>query len=85
MTAEERKLKKHLQELVKAVEVHLDKLDKVMKQPSTPERGKQVAGLCNVLERAKDNARFFGLDIDFRTGKPRVKDAKQANATGAEG
>lgn len=85
MTAEERKLKKHLQELVKAVEVHLDKLDKVMKQPSTPERGKQVAGLCNVLERAKDNARFFGLDIDFRTGKPRAKDAKPANATGAEG
>lgn len=71
-TPEERKLKKHLKELVKAVEFHLSELDKVMKEPSTPERGKQVAKLCNALEYAKDQARFFGLDIDFRTGKAKL-------------
>lgn len=73
MTTEERKLKKHLKELVKAIEIHLAQLDKAMQGPSTPERGKQVAQLCNALEIEKDRARFFGLDIDPKTGKPRSK------------
>ena len=68
----DRETRTQIQSLVEAVETHLELLDKIMQQPATPERGRQVAHLCNVLETEKDRVRFsrFGLDIDYRTGKP---------------
>ena len=65
------KEKQYLESLVKAITVFLKQLDKVMKEPSTDMRGKLIAQLTNALELEKDKARFFGLNIDYRTGKPR--------------
>ncbi len=65
------KEQQYLESLVKAITVFLKQLDKVMKEPSTDMRGKLIAQLTNALELEKDKARFFGLNIDYRTGKPR--------------
>jgi hypothetical protein len=81
-TKEERKLRKGLEELVKAVTIHLAGLDFEMKGPSTEERGKRIAKLATALEYAKDSARFFVLGIDYRTGKPRkAPAARKAGGT----
>lgn len=64
-------LRKHLAHLTIAARQHLIAMDVVMKESSTEARGREVARLANLLEMANDRARFFGLGIDFRTGKPR--------------
>ena len=68
---EERNLRKRLKALVAETESHLRFIDAEMKNPSTREREWKIARSCNFLEIEKDRARFFGLDIDFRTGKKR--------------
>jgi hypothetical protein len=72
-TKAERDLRKHLTSLTKAVREHLGALDHLMRQPSTVERGRAIAALCNALEFANDSARRFGLGIDLSTGKPERK------------
>ena len=64
--------RRYLVELVKATNLFLQQLDVEMRLflPS-PDRGKRIAIMSNALEMAKDRARFFGLNIDFRTGKKR--------------
>lgn len=70
---ENRNVTSHLKALVKTVEEYLERLDQVMTAPSSANRGEKVAALANALTMQKDQARFFGLDIDFRTGKKRKK------------
>lgn len=64
-----------LRGLVAAIEAHLTSLDAVMRDPSTPERGRKIAALANALDMAKDHVRFGVLGVDFRTGRPRRRTA----------
>ena len=57
--------KEHLQKLTEATLWALDQLDREMKKPSTPERGKIIAAICNHLELANDSAMHFGLDLSM--------------------
>ncbi len=77
---ESRKMRKHLVDLTNVVRAHIDALDLLMKMPSTPERGKTVAALCNHLEMANDKARYFGLGVDYRRDRKR-----RARAPAADG
>lgn len=61
-----RDLRRHLNALTSTTMVFLDELDNVMRAPSSPDRGKKVAALSNMLEMANDAARYGGLKIDFR-------------------
>jgi hypothetical protein len=58
--------KKELKQLTTAVVWFLGELDSLMKQPSTRERGQQIATLCNDLELKNDSALHFGLDLDWK-------------------
>jgi hypothetical protein len=73
---ENRHLKSSLRNLVAVSTAVLSALDAEMTKPSDLERGKRIAKICNALEMEKDRARFFALDIDFRTGKKRKKTIK---------
>ncbi len=66
---ENRKLKKHLKDLTVGVRKCLDAIDEAMKMPSTVDRGKRIAEICNWWEFENDSARYFGLDIDYRKDK----------------
>ena len=84
MDAKEREAKKvkgHLKTLVEEVTAFLSQIDAAMKGPAITERGQTVARLCNDLDVAKDRARFFGLGIDYRTGKPRKVTAAKGGAS----
>ena len=61
-----RNLRTNLKALTDQVMRHLVWLDAEMKKPESPERGKQIAKMANVLEVANDAARYHGLGIDFR-------------------
>jgi hypothetical protein len=64
-----RKYRNSLVAITDAVRLFLTALDGEMKKPSTLDRGKRIAALANQLEMANDNARYFGLGIDFRTDR----------------
>jgi hypothetical protein len=64
-----RGLKKHLTEMVAATEIFISNIDTLMKQPSTPDRGKTIADQCNKMEMIKDCAKHFGLGIPFKDKK----------------
>lgn len=64
-----KKYRAALQKLTLAVMTHVNALDKEMKRPSDNERGRRIAGLCNILEMANDHARYFGLGVDWRTDR----------------
>ena len=59
--------KKYLKSLTKAVKEYIDIMDDIMKQPSTVERGKDIARLLNHLEMANDRARLFGLGQSLKS------------------
>lgn len=82
---ENRKLHKHLKDLTGAVVDYLDRIDQVMKAPSTPERGREIARLSNLLEGANDRARFFGLGVDWRKEKRPRPTGEVAPASEQEG
>ncbi len=65
-TKEERRHEKHLRDLTDAILICLERLDAVMKAPESNERGKQIAVVANALDMANDQARYFGLSIDYR-------------------
>ena len=67
-----RKIKKHLKNLTISVKQCLDAIDIEMKKPSSNERGKRIAKICNVLEMENDSARYFGLGIDYRKDKKKL-------------
>lgn len=60
---------RYLKDLTTSVLYFLTELDRLMQQPSTEARGKQIAHLSNELELVNDRARYFGLGIDYRTDK----------------
>jgi hypothetical protein len=66
---EARRQRKHLEDLTTTVMAYLKQSDLVLQQPSSVERGKRLAALSNALEMANDQARYFGLGINFRTDK----------------
>lgn len=73
-----KKYRKHLVDLTAAVKYALSALDNIMKGPSTSDRGKRVAAVCNALEMTNDRARYFGLDVDWRKDKkPRADGEEQ--------
>lgn len=78
---EEYKLRKHLKTLTSNVGRFLYLLDQEMLKPSTPERGKRIAERMNELNFANDQARYFGLGIDFRKDTP----ARKAKEFGTPG
>lgn len=68
---EARKLRKSLRSLTTQVADTIARMDRIMRGPEGPLRGKQVAEAMNALEMSNDGARYFGLGIDFRTDKKR--------------
>lgn len=58
---ERRNLKAHLRLLHSHVDLFLAHFDAAMKAPSTVERGKHLAELCNRLNLTNDIAFRFGL------------------------
>lgn len=66
LKCENAELKKYLRNIATIVAQSIATLDATMKGPSTPERGKTVAAVCNTLEYANDSMIVFGLKIDHR-------------------
>lgn len=60
-----REYKKALRELTEAVQNFETTMDMVMKHPSTPERGRQIAALMNDLTLANQRAMHFTLGYSF--------------------
>lgn len=58
--------KKHLIELTKTVIHFLDQINDEMKKPSSFERGRRIAKLCNFLDLENDGAMHFGLNYTFK-------------------
>jgi len=77
--AEAKHFKRHLKTLTDAVTQIVAGFDAIAKEPESPERGKKLAKLVNLLEMQNDSARYFGLGIDFRTDKKRK--AKRADSS----
>jgi len=69
------KYRKALKELVDSINKALEAIDIEMKKPSTMERGKKIAAICNFLDRAKDVVRFFTLDekLDLKKVRENLK------------
>ena len=61
-----RNLKTNLKALTDQVLRHLVWLDEEMAKHESPERGKRLAAMANVLDMANDAARYHALGIDFR-------------------
>ena len=59
--AETAKLRKALEDLTTGVRQAVKAIDAEMARPSTPERGKNIAGITNALEMANDRVRLFAL------------------------
>jgi hypothetical protein len=64
-----RNLRKHLKNLSLNVTACLRAIDLEMHAPSTPERGKKIAIICNALDMANDQTRYFALGVDYRADK----------------
>lgn len=56
-----RAVKRHLRDLTRRVAEFLDAIDIEMAKPSSPDRGKRIAKICNVLNLSNDTAKRFGL------------------------
>lgn len=62
---EKSKYKKTLAELTKTVAQALTLIDVEMRKPSTLQRGKNIARICNVLEMANDSAMYSVLNYGW--------------------
>jgi len=67
---ERRELRAHLRNLTSVVTRALADIDAEMRTPSTADRGKRIAQICNRLQLANDMAKRFGLSRR-RPAKPR--------------
>jgi len=65
MDKSEREVRRHLKELTQNVAVALARIDAVMDQPESNERGEMIAAIVNDLELANDSAMRFGLGMSF--------------------
>lgn len=70
-----RKLKAAMRELSMTVAACLEALDRQMRQPSTVERGKNIAKICNVLELQNDSVLHSTLHYTFPQMKVMKKKA----------
>jgi hypothetical protein len=64
-----RKTRRCLKQLSSIVSKCLVAIDAEMALPSTPERGKKIALICNALDMANDQARCFARGINYRTDR----------------
>ena len=62
-----RKLRKHLRDLTGHVDIWLKGIGNEMSKPSTVERGKTIAMICNHLNLQNDIAKRFGLARKSKT------------------
>lgn len=62
----EKKLRRKLAEVAGQVRTFLALLDAEMAKPSTVERGRRIAELCNRLSVYNDGVRYFWCNVDFR-------------------
>lgn len=81
-TKEEREFKKHLTELSRAILILLARLDVLMKQPVSVERGKAIAQVCNDMDMVNDHALHFGLGMSFKRIERLKKLAEKVAVTG---
>ena len=56
-----RDARKHLRDLTRGVEACLRAIDAEMAKPSSCERGKRIAAICNKLNLCNDIAKRYGL------------------------
>jgi hypothetical protein len=63
----EKKLRRKLSEMTGQVRAFLAMLDELMMQPSTVERGRKIAKLCNELALYNDGVRYFWCGVDYRS------------------
>lgn len=61
--------RRDLKKLTQSITAFLGRLDDLMKEPSTDERGRRIAKLCNAMEMVNDQVRYGSLGINFRTDK----------------
>lgn len=61
--------RRDLRKITEGVTGFLTRLDQLMQEPSTVERGKRIAALSNELEMLNDSVRYGSLGINFRTDK----------------
>jgi len=74
LKAELRHIRKALKALSGTVGEFLRLLDETMQGPSTFERGRRIAKLCNALDMANDGVRYNHLGVNFRRDKkPKLK------------
>ena len=66
----EKKLRRKLSEVTEQVRGFLALLDILMVGPSTQERGRKIADLCNRLNLYNDGVRYFWCNVDYRKDKP---------------
>lgn len=56
--------RRELRTLTESVTVFLARLDTLMQEPSTVERGRRIAKLCNAMELINDQVRHRSLGIN---------------------
>lgn len=61
--------RRSLKKLTESVIAFLGQIDVLMKQPSSDERGRKIARLCNSIEMINDGIRYSTLGVDFRKDK----------------
>lgn len=66
----EKKLRRKLAELAAQVRIFIFNLDALMAQPSSIERGMEIARLTNALNVYNDGIRYFWCGVDYRKDKP---------------
>jgi phage shock protein A len=65
----DRKLRRQYTKHVKFVAAFIDALDKVMREPSTPDLGRRVAELSDKLEFGNDTCGHFDLGMKLKKKK----------------
>ena len=70
---------KYLTSLTNTVIEFLTELDRLMQRPSTIKRGRLIAQISNMLDFHNDQARYFGLGIDYRTDQKRPTHTRSAH------
>lgn len=80
---EARHYRKYLAELIDEVSCVIVSIDRTMKGPSTPERGKRLAAATSALAWARDAAAHFGLRQEFPVIKRNVAKTVKQRGGGA--
>ena len=76
MEKEARKYRTALRELTRSTASFIAAMDKIMKEPSTPERGQKIAKALNWIQMQNDSALHFTLGYSWPTIKRLYKPRK---------